>query len=148
MNQDESTWILKLERSCELHTDTDFEDYSEAISNLRGSSSEEVLRRMLLCFRDTESGEIQYELLEACEEYSDDIYVKTFISIGQKFHSVSPRWFGLAFQSILNTPFCLSMAISRIRQSPDKMKQFYRYILVELAKTTPKYRPIIADIFP
>jgi hypothetical protein len=58
---------------------------------------------MLRSLRDVEGGEIQYELVEACEAYDLSIYVREFLAAAAQIRSKAPRWGTLMFQSILNS---------------------------------------------
>ena len=146
MNTNEISCLKKLEISCDFQNDDDFDLYQEALDDLVVSDDDEVLKKMLLCFRDIEAGEMQYDLLEACEEYPDDRYVPIFIEVGQQIYLSSPIWFELAFQSILNTESCLKLAIIEIKNSNIDTQSFYLNIITELCKEYKKYCTILSEI--
>lgn len=143
MNSEERKWVQQLERSCDLTADNDFDLYQEAIDALRESRDENVLRHMLLCLRDVNAGEIQYELLEACELFPDEPYVRVFVEVGRKLYQSSPEWFALAFQSLLNTDSCIPLLISQIKVLPTEQQQFYREFIKLLADQSAKYGSVL-----
>lgn len=146
MSNEEEKWCNQLKKSCELNTDDDFEQYIEAISQLKKSRNPEVLRHMLRCFRDIDAGEIQYELVEACEIFPDNIYVDIFIEESQVFAQKSPRWFELMFQSILNTETCRKLAISKI-DTLDKIKrEFFIDFVEQLSSHSAKYKNVLREL--
>lgn len=118
-------WCEQLKKSCNLETDIDFDQYTEAISNLRGSDDPEVLKVMFRCFRDVEAGEVQFELVEACESYPDDIYLDVFIKESSSFKETSPYWYQLMFQSILNSQNCLNLLIEKLKKLGDDSNRFF-----------------------
>ena|SRR6266496_1997429 len=143
MTKEELEQCRLLEESCELRSDADFAAYSDAIQTLRGRNDPEILRCFLRCFRDTESGEIQYELVEACEAFPDDMYVSTLLDEGVALSEKSPRWFRLLFQSILNTESCLERFMSIFPSLQVEVRNRYIRIVRELAADNPKYQEIL-----
>jgi hypothetical protein len=95
--------LAALRKACELRSQADFERYSESIAALRERPSPEVLAGMLRCLRDVEGGEVQYELVEACEAYDAETYARGFAAAAAELRAVAPHWGGLMFQSVLNS---------------------------------------------
>jgi hypothetical protein len=102
MTEEEELRCKTVAEVCELRSELDIMRYIKVIEKLHASSSPEVLRCMLRCLRDTDAGGVQYELVEACEAYPIDVYVRTFLDEGLDMEEEAPEWFGLMFQSILN----------------------------------------------
>jgi len=146
MTKDEEAACAALRDACDLKDPGEIDVYVRALEALRGSSSSEVLRQMLLCLRDTDAGEIQYELVEACEAYPDQQYVDTFLEVGLDVERRSPKWFELMFQSILNSRSCRSLAIDGIRRMPASARAAYRAIVDRITLHTPKYKDVVAEL--
>jgi len=72
MTKTEEEQCKTLAEVCDLKSELDILGYMKVIEKLRASSSPDVLRCMLRCLRDTDAGEVQYELVEACEAYPGD----------------------------------------------------------------------------
>jgi hypothetical protein len=132
-------WCAQLEKACGLASDHDIDLYLEAIENLRDSDDPEVLHCMLRCFRDTDAGEVQYELVEACEAFADEVYVKAFIEEGEALARNSPHWFELMFQSILNTESCAEIALETVGELDRALSRFWIEYTDNLAKKEPQY---------
>lgn len=122
MNEQDTYWCKKLESSCHFQKESDFDTYSESIEHLNGSTNFHVLERMLFCLNDRDAGEIQYELVEACEKFPIDIYIKCITKNFREISSLSPKWFRLIIQSILNDKTYSNSLISILKsdQSLDK----------------------------
>lgn len=146
MTEEEKKYCKLLHQSCELQTDDHFSNYITAIENLKKSKNPDVLRSMLSSFRDVDAGEIQYELVEACETFSDEIYVDIFVDEGINFHNVSPKWFGLMFQSLLNTDSCVDLFIDKVRKADSIKSEFYNMYIGNLSDENIKYKKIIEDL--
>ncbi|MEO8383282.1 MAG: hypothetical protein ABI779_26735 [Acidobacteriota bacterium] len=129
---------------CDLESDEAIQRYVEVIDALRGSDSEDVLRRMLGCLRDTDAGEVQYELVEACEAFPH--YVRVFFEVGLAVVKKAPRWFRLMFQSILNSPAHASQALMLINEMDGESRAEYKRIIEGLSKDTPQYAPLLNQI--
>ena len=134
----------ELERVCELGTEDDIDSYVATIQSLRSSDDDEVLRRMLRCIRDTEAGEVQYELVEACEGFSN--YIPVFLGEGLDIQRVAPRWFRLMFQSILNTESDADQIVDVLGQLPSGARVRYVEYLSELAGDEPQYKEFLARL--
>jgi len=141
MSPDEERLCDALASVCELASNTAIETYKVTIDALRDSDSEDVLRCMLRCLRDTDAGEVQYELVEASEAFPD--YVRVFLYEGLGVHEKAPKWFRLMFQSILNTPDDAAQAIAHINQLPSESRAAYKRILSRIADETPQYLGIL-----
>lgn len=146
MKPEEMKYCQKLLDACELSSDEQFEDYLEAINVLKGSQNPEVLQFMLKCFRDNEAGEIQYELVEICESFPDDIYIDIFMDEGEQFYSLSPMWFELMFQSILNTKNCWVHLKKKFPTLPAGKREFYLNYLKRLSTENRKYGTKLANL--
>ncbi len=103
----------KVKKICEIlnissnfKTAADYDTYISSIEMLRKYKSPEVLKQMLLSLSDVDAGELQYDLIEACEEYEDSIYVPVFMANSPAIKKNSPHWGELMLCSILNTPSC------------------------------------------
>jgi hypothetical protein len=140
MTKDEEALCATLAAVCELRTPQDIDSYVATLDALKASESEDVLRAMLKCLRDTEAGEVQYELVEACESFEPAMYIKALVQEGLEMEKKSPWWFGLMLQSILNSPADAEMAIREVNALPDSDRDAYRTILGRIAEHTPKYR--------
>ncbi|MCP4679066.1 MAG: hypothetical protein GY854_26965 [Deltaproteobacteria bacterium] len=146
MTEDETRWCAKLAECCDLTRATDFDLYLECIAELKASKDPSILRHMLRCLRDTDAGEIQYELVEACESYPVEMYLDMLLDEGEEMSRVSAMWFQLMFQSVLNSQQCRALAVERIRQFPDPGRQFYAAYIKEISLESPKYEAALDEI--
>ena len=144
MTKKERTLCAKLKASCDLASDDDFDTYAAAARALGGSDDPGVLREMLRCVRDNEAGEIQYELIEACERFPVETFVPAVLAEGRRMLGEAPRWFGLLFQSMLNSPDYIK-AIERFRDtlSPGD-RAYYAGHVRRLARQSARYRPLVS----
>ena len=118
--------LATLRKACELRSEADFERYSQAIAALRECPSPEVLAGMLRCLRDVEGGEVQYELVEACEAYDDETYAREFAAAAAELRAAAPQWGGLMFQSILNSDRSRKSLASFLRSAPPTVVEACR----------------------
>ena len=119
-----------LQESCELMNQNDFDAYLEAIEFLKDHQSPEPLKVLLLSLRDAEGGEIQYELIEACEAYPDELYVNTFCQLAPKLQAFAPQWADLMYHSILNSESCAKI----LKTTIVKLDQPERNTCIEWAE--------------
>jgi hypothetical protein len=131
-----------LERSCDLSNAQEIDEFSRAAVELTQHREPSVLRRMLRCFRDADAGEVQYELVETCEQYPAQEYVPAFVDEGERFFRTSPFWFRLMFQSIINSPVHRLAFEEYVRSKPLDIRRFYLERVTDLAKDNPKYGAI------
>ena len=143
MNQEESEWCLLLLKSSRLETEADFDDFTKALANLRGSQDREVLRHMLRSFVDTDAGEIQFELVKACESFPTELYVKTLLEEARRLNKESPSFFRLLFQSVLNRPDLAEVVVKEMRIALPDERQFIRTWIGKLSQDFPKYGGIL-----
>lgn len=146
MNEKEMKYCGQLSEVCDLQSDSDIDKYIEAIEELMKSDDPEVLRYMLQAFRDVDAGEVQYELVEACERFPKEIYLKVFFEEGKLFSQKSPSWFELMFQSILNTDSYFQNAIEIIKGLPSDEKEYYINVIKKISEHTPKYSQILSNL--
>lgn len=95
--------LVRLVRASRLATSGDFDTYIECCTALRGGTDPAVLSRMVECLSDAEAGEIQYELIEACETFPDDVFCKVLLACCEQGYRRAPHWFDLMFCSMLNS---------------------------------------------
>ncbi len=141
MTEQEIYWCKKLESSCHFQNENDFDTYLESIEHLNGATDFHVLEKMLFCLNDNDAGEIQYELVEACEKFPIDIYIKCIAKNFRKISLLSPKWFRLIIQSVLNDKIYSNSLISTLKseQSLDK-----EYVIEYINKLSiPKYSSIV-----
>jgi len=145
MKNTETELCQRLQNVCEFNSDEDIDEFVDITSQLRGSKDPEVLRCMLRCFRDTDAGEVQYELVEACEEFSDELYVPIFLEEGLEFLARSPEWFSLMFQSILNTTSCVDQVVKNFSHLPvDAQNRYLKCVRKLNEETTHEYSDVLA----
>jgi len=79
-----------------------------ALQHHKNHKNRELLVRILRCFCDSESGEVQYELVDACEAYcdnpyEDDVFVSEVVNAAPEMLKKSAFWFGnTMFRSLLS----------------------------------------------
>jgi hypothetical protein len=139
--------LLQLERACRFAQDADFQAYSQAIKSLRKNPSPEVLAGMLRCLHDADAGEIQYELVEACEAYPDGDYVAAFIDAVPHLRASAPQWGRLMLQSILNTPACTRILITSASAIPAGIHSELRAWIASVATDdNSQYESILDEL--
>jgi hypothetical protein len=85
--------IKKLKNACQFKEDKDYEIFSECIEELKSIHTIEVLHTFFESLNDIDAGEIQYELIEACEEFPDKIYVEEFIKYSNHLRKNGGEWY-------------------------------------------------------
>ena len=90
--------------SSQFESESDYDTYVETISLLEKGYQREGIRALLLALNDLEAGEIQYELIEACERFPPDMYVSELIDYSSMVRKQAPSWYLLMLQSIINAP--------------------------------------------
>lgn len=90
--------------SSRFESESDYNTYVETIPLLEVGYRREGLRSLLLVLNDLEAGEIQYELVEACERFPPDMYVSELIEHSSTVRKNAPSWYLLMLQSIVNAP--------------------------------------------
>lgn len=146
MTEDQRSACADLAEACELRSEEEVARYIEAVDRLRTMPSREVLRQLLWCLRDREAGEAQYELVEACEAYPRDTYVRVFLEEGPIVFAKAPSWFGLMFQSILNSEAYRESALRELARLPPEIRGFFTKALQQISASTPKYEALLRDL--
>jgi len=130
----------KLKDVCMLVSDEDARIYSQVVDELAELRNPATLPDMMLCLRDVEAGEIQYELLEACERFPREVFIDSVISVGSRCLQVSPIWFGMLLQSLLNTTDYRNLFVERFRNLDPEAKSVFRDFFKRLSGRNPKYQ--------
>lgn len=125
--------LTTLREVCELRIEADFERYSQAIDALREHPSPATLAGMLRCLRDTDAGEIQYVLVEACEAYDDATYALEFAAAAGEIRAIAPQWGRLLFQSLLNSKSGRESLAVALRSLPPEKGETCRTWASEIA---------------
>lgn len=146
MDQSWKDAIAALECAADLTSAPQHEMYLQSISQLREYRDPQLLRRMLLCLRDTDAGEVQYELLEACEAYPLAEYISGFVDVAEELYGRSPDWFDVAFRSICNSEAYWAALRLALGNRSARSKQFLVSRLEELAARRPRYVPRLQDM--
>jgi hypothetical protein len=138
--------LRQLQKASEFKTDSDYDDYLAAIEFLRDHQSPEVLTGMLQCLTDVEAGELQYELVEACEAYPDEPeYLRILGKNAAKLRRRSPQWGRMLVQSALNTPSCCKALYQLASERGAALEDLWKWIGA-IAKEEPKYKSIVTEI--
>ena len=131
----------QLQGSCELQVEQDFENYENAIGQLREYRDPEVLRCMLQCFRDVEAGDGQYMLVHAVEAFPVEQYVPFFLEEGREIFEQAPSWFSLLIHGLLNDRESAALVEPHFEQLSPADKRFYVDYVSRMASESPQYRP-------
>jgi hypothetical protein len=122
----EQQLCAELQRNCELRNGEEIGAFTAAARALPRGDDPRVLTRMLRCLRDVEAGEVQYELVEACERFSDRTFVPVVLTEAAAMSARSKRWFELVLQSLLNTASCIEEAKRVVAGVPPaKRRRFW-----------------------
>ena len=110
--------------SSRFESESDYDTYVETIPLLKKGYRREGIRALLLALNDLEAGEIQYELIEACERFPPDMYVSEFIEHSSIVRKQAPSWYLLMLQSIINSPdYCQLLIKCYLELPSDKRKE-------------------------
>ena len=110
--------------SSQFESESDYDTYVETISLLEKGYQREGIRALLLALNDLEVGEIQYELIEACERFPPDMYVSELIDYSSMVRKQAPSWYLLMLQSIINAPdYCQLLIKCYLGLPSDKREE-------------------------
>lgn len=140
MTNKEKELINKLKLVCLFKNDNDYDEYPIIINQLKKNQSQDVLEGLLSCFNDIEAGEIQYELVEACEEYDSEIYIPTLLNLSEKIKKDSPEWFELLFYSILNTEEDHQILFKAFEKLDNNKKVFIHSLVKNIVSEDMDYK--------
>jgi len=110
--------------SSRFESESDYDTYVETIPLLKKGYRREGIRALLLALNDLEVGEIQYELIEACERFPPGMYVSELIEHSSIVRKQAPSWYLLMLQSIINAPdYCQLLIKCYLELPSDKRKE-------------------------
>lgn len=92
--------------------------------------------------RDIDAGEIQYELVEACENFPDEMYVPIFIKENMSLYQKAPTWFEILFQSILNTDSCLQRFLQLVSDVKKEQYELFAKSIKTLSIDNKEYNKV------
>jgi hypothetical protein len=134
-----------LAAACEFAHSADIERYSAAVEVLREHPSPAVLDVLLAALRDHDGGEVQYELVEACEAYPADVYIPALVQHLPRLRDVAPWWGRLLLQSVLNSPECHPPLTAALAGSAVPVRAAVVAWLSEVAAESPQYRELLSQ---
>lgn len=146
MTRAEEELINKLKTVSLFNKDSDYDDYPIIIKKLKKNHSQDILEGLLSCLNDVDAGEIQYELVEACEEFNSDLYIPTLLNISEKIKKNSPEWFDLLFTSILNTEEDYPIFFNAFKLLDNNQREFVLSIVRNLASEDDDYSNIFEKL--
>jgi hypothetical protein len=107
---------------------------------------------MLACLDDREAGEVQYELVEACERFPADVYVTVVLREAESGLIRSPRWFGMILHSLLNSEDCRHTLFKKMPDTPTNSRAaviaFVRGLATEPGENVQLYRQLLYQMEP
>ena len=137
----------KLIEVSKFKKDSDYDTFSELIEELSEcENNPDILRYFIKSFNEVDAGEIQFELVEACEEFDDKIYIPIFLEEGLSFAEKAPTWFGLMFQTILNTKSCMKVFYKSYPTLSETERNFYLDFIRQLERENKEYAKILKKI--
>ena len=147
MKKNIDTTLNKLKSASKFKNDKDYHIFSECIEELKKTRTIEVLHILFECLNDKDAGEIQYELIEACEEYSDKIYVEEFIQYSNLLRKNAREWYIIMLQTILNTASTKKVFLSVYNSLLDKdLKLALCNDVKKIAKEGDEYKNILGKM--
>ena len=84
--------------SSRFESESDYDTYVETILLLEKGYRREGIRALLLALNDLEAGEMQYELIEACERFPPDMYVSELIEHSSIVRKQAPSFYQRVIQ--------------------------------------------------
>lgn len=136
----EREWCERLKKSSRLKSDADIQSYAEASAALKNGTDPEILAEMLDALNDIDAGEIQYELIEACESFPDKVYVTVFLDKIEVLTKKAPFWSELMLTSLLNAKKTRTLVIGYYREQSTSRVAYLRQRLKDL-KAQQSLRP-------
>jgi hypothetical protein len=147
MTPEQRRLLDRLEYLCELKTDEEIDEFVDVVRSLRALGEDlEVLAGMLRCFRDVDAGEVQYELIEACEAYPPREYTRAFVHAAPKQWEHAPIWLDLMFHSLMNSDSYQRSFLAELRKAPEETKDFFRARGSALAAESDQYAEVARAI--
>lgn len=143
MTSQEEAICSNLRQSSGLANDGDYERYMEACRALPITHDPEVLRAMLACLRDNEAGELQYELVEACERFPDQVFVEEVVKMCAQLESKAGEWFWIIFHSIMNTPATRQTLTELYRTTSSDVVRSLDVIFDRLIERDSRYASVV-----
>ena len=75
------------------------------------------------------------------------MYVRTFLDEGLGVEKTAPEWFGLMFQSILNSDSCREVAIRILNEmDANRREEYKRIIRGIIADDAPQYLAVLDQL--
>lgn len=136
----------QLAEACEFAEPEDIERYAAAVAFLREYPSPPVLDALLGALRDHDGGEVQYELVEACEAYPLREYIPAFVRHAGRLRHKAPRWGRLLFQSVLNTPPARDALLAAVCSAGAAERRHVASWAAEIAAEAPQYRGLAGQL--
>lgn len=136
----------ELAAACEFSRPGDIERYSAAVAVLRGHPSPAALDALLAAVRDHDGGEVQYELVEACEAYPAGEYVPALVRHLPRLRAVAPWWGRLMLQSVLNSPGCHPPLVAATTGAGAEGRAAVVSWVAEIAAESPQYRRLLGQL--
>ncbi|GMV82288.1 MAG: hypothetical protein AMXMBFR7_34720 [Planctomycetota bacterium] len=148
MTEDERQKLAVLKSSIKLESDADWSDYMKVCTELPITPDPEVLASMLSILRDTPTGDPLWNLIEACERFPEDIYIKCLVKSASLIFKSAPEGLRLMLCTILNDEkqnyAILADAFDALDQ--ENVAFFQRYS-PELLKVSRKYESTLSKLF-
>jgi hypothetical protein len=139
-------YCQQLAQACEFAEPADIDRYTEAVAFLRDHPSPAVLDALLSALRDCEGGEVQYEMVEACEAYPLGEYVPALVRHTAQLRRVAPRWGRLLFQSVLNTPSARDALLAAVASAANAERRAVAGWAAEIAADSPQYGTVAGQL--
>jgi hypothetical protein len=139
-------YCRQLAKACEFAEPADVERYAEAVAFLNEHPSPAVLDALLEALRDREGGEIQYELVEACEAYPLGDYVAALVRHAGRLRRLAPQWGGLIFKSVLNTSASRKALLAAVAAAKAADRRHCCQWATEIAADSQKYQTVARQL--
>lgn len=146
MTPNELAMLTELERVSELRTPEQIDVYASIAQALPESDDPECLRRMLRCLSDVDAGEVQYELVEACERFPMDTYLAVLIEESKTLSAQAPQWLELLCCSILNSDQYVGALRRSLAHANLEAGRQFRAFIASIARLHPVYEPILKKL--
>lgn len=129
-----------LEENSKLDSEEAVSNFIQSAQLLPETNDPRLLRRMLKCFQDEEVGGVQYELVEACERFPNDVYVTVLIQEIELGLIKLPKWFRLLLRSMLNNVDCVTALLDKYADFSYSQRAKLVELLGTMVQENPKYR--------
>lgn len=148
MNKKIEKQLNELKKVSLFEKESDYDSFTDIVEKLRDSISfdKTILKELFSCFNNVDAGEIQYELVDLCEEFPSEIYIPVLLEEAKLLKKNSKEWFEILFYAMLNTEEDHPILLDTYKKLDSKTKHDVYEIIREIAKEDDDYKQVFKKI--